>query len=295
MDDKVPMARTLMVQGCASSVGKSFITAALCRVFARDGWRVAPFKAQNMGSKSFFTAEGKEINAVQAVQAKVTGVPPSPDMNPIFQKPITDTVAEVIVLGESLGNMTVQEYFHFKKNEGKAVVAGALKRLKEQFDLIILEGGGSPAEVNLRDHDLVNMGAAALADAPVILVGDIDRGGVFAYLTGTMLLLTEEERRRVKAVLINKFRGDLSLLEPGLALLEEKISRPILGVIPYINDVCLPLEEGLDRADDDGVCLREESVSESWQGAYEKLARQVRESVSMDLLYDIVGLPIPKS
>lgn len=294
MENRAPKGRTLMVQGCASSVGKSFVTAALCRIFAEDGWRVAPFKAQNMGSKSFFTEEGKEINAVQAVQARVTGITPSPDMNPIFQKPITDTVAEVIVLGESLGNMTVQEYFHFKRTEGKAVVAGALDRLKQQFDLIILEGGGSPAEVNLRDHDLVNMGAAALADAPVILVGDIDRGGVFAYLTGTMLLLTEDERSRVKAVLINKFRGDLSLLEPGLALLEEKISRPVLGVIPYMGDLCLPLDEGLDGTDYDGACLREGAALKAWQRAYEKVAGEVRASISMDLLYDIVGLPIPR-
>jgi cobyric acid synthase len=292
--NKTPRGRTLMVQGCASSVGKSFITAALCRLFAEDGWRVAPFKAQNMGSSSFFTAEGKEINAVQAVQAKVTGVTPSPDMNPIFQKPITDTVAEVIVLGESLGNMTVQEYFHFKRTEGKAIVAGALKRLKEQYDLIILEGGGSPAEVNLREHDLVNMGAAVLADAPVILVGDIDRGGVFAHLTGTMLLLTEEERSRVKAVLINKFRGDLSLLEPGLAMLEEKISRPVLGVVPYMDGLCLPFGAELDVTSDDGSYAMAETFLEPWQRAYEKLARQVRASISMDLLYDVAGLPGPK-
>ncbi len=252
-----------MIQGCGSSVGKSLITAAICRILVEDGWRVAPFKAQNMGSRSVVTPEGKEISAVQALQAQAAGVPPTPDMNPIFQKPITDTVAEVIVLGESMGAMTVREYFHFKQTRGKTIVAHALQRLRQQFDIIVLEGAGSPAEVNLRQHDLVNMTAAALANAPVILVGDIDRGGVFAYITGTMLLLTEEERTRVKAVLINKFRGDLASLEPGLRMLEEKISRPVLGVIPHMDNLQIPV-----------------------------VAETIRSSISMEQLYHIIGLPV---
>ena len=283
------MGRTLMVQGCASSVGKSLITAALCRILMEDGWRVTPFKAQNMGSRSFFTAEGKEISAVQAVQAQSVGLSPSPYMNPIFQKPITDTVAEVVVLGESMGNMTVKEYFHFKKTKGKALVSQALQDLKQQFDIIVLEGGGSPAEINLRDHDLVNMGAAALADAPVILVGDIDRGGVFAYLTGTMLLLNEEERDRVKAVLINKFRGDFASLKPGLSMLEEKILRPVLGVIPYVDHLHLPREKGTVTGGDEM-----DSDSGASQVIPNRLVQTVRESISMDLLYEIIGLPAPR-
>ena len=285
-----PMGQALMIQGCASSVGKSLITAALCRILTEDGWRVTPFKGQNMGSKSFFTAEGKEISAVQAVQAQVVGLSPSPYMNPIFQKPITDTVAEVIVLGESIGDMTVKEYFHFKKTKGRAIVAKALDHLKQQFDIIILEGGGSPAEINLRDHDLVNMGAAALADAPVILVGDIDRGGVFAYLTGTMLLLGEEDRDRVKAVLINKFRGSLVALEPGLSMLEEKILRPVLGVIPYMDHLYPPGEAELPTG---GQQMG--SGGQPSQDAYNRLAQTVRESISMDLLYEIIGLSAPRT
>ena len=250
-----------MIQGCASGVGKSLITAALCHIFRTDGWRVAPFKAQNMGSESFITPDGKEICAVQASQAQAAGVAPSPDMNPIFQKPVTDTVAEVIVRGESIGTMTAKEYLHFKQAKGKVIVAESLDQLRQEFEVIILEGAGSPAEVNLREHDLVNMTAAALADAPVILVGDIDQGGVFAYIQGTMLLLTEEERVRVKGVLINKFRGDRALLEPGLSMLEERIARPILGVIPHINDISIPLA-----------------------------AETIRRSISMEEIYRIVGL-----
>ncbi|NMB47161.1 MAG: cobyric acid synthase [Firmicutes bacterium] len=280
------MGRTLMVQGCASSVGKSLITAALCRILAQDGWQVAPFKAQNMGSRSL-TVGGKEISAVQAMQAQAAGVPPCPEMNPILQKPITDTVAEVIVMGESIGKLSVKEYFHFKRTQGKAIVADALQRLRRRFDIIMLEGGGSPAEINLREHDLVNMGAANLADAPVLLVGDIDRGGVFAYITGTMLLLTTEERNRIKAVVINKFRGEISLLEPGLLMLEEKIRRPILGVIPHISDLCLPQAEELHVTNGGQI----KSTEASYQDTYDRLAQIVRESISMDLLYEIVGLP----
>lgn len=244
------MGRTLMLQGCASDVGKSVLTAAFCRILADDGWRVAPFKAQNMALNSFVTLEGGEIGRAQAMQAEAAGVAPHVDMNPILQKPVSDTMAQVIVEGVPIGNMTAKEYLDFKQTQGRAIVARALQRLRQRFDIVILEGGGSPAEVNLRQHDLVNMAAAEMADAPVVLIGDIDRGGVFAYLVGTMLLLNEKERARVKAVLINKFRGSQCLLEPGLRLLEKKISRPVLGVIPYFTDLRLPEEDAVGEGNE---------------------------------------------
>ncbi|MBZ4645465.1 MAG: cobyric acid synthase [Clostridia bacterium] len=223
-----------MLQGTGSSVGKSLLTAALCRIFKQDGYKVAPFKAQNMALNSYITSDGKEMGRAQVVQAEACGLEPAVEMNPVLLKPTTDKKAQVIVMGEVYGNMSAAEYHEFKPQLAQKVKE-AYDRLESQNDIIVLEGAGSPAEINLRDKDIVNMGMAEMADAPVILIGDIDKGGVFASLAGTMLLLTEEERKRVQGVIINKFRGDVKILEPGLRMLEDIIKVPVLGVIPYAD------------------------------------------------------------
>lgn len=225
-------AKCIMIQGTASSVGKSLITAGMCRVFRQDGYKVAPFKSQNMALNSFITSEGKEMGRAQVVQAEASGIEPSVEMNPILLKPTTDKKAQVIINGNVHGNMSAVEYHEFKPKLAD-MVRDVYDGLAEKNDIIVIEGAGSPAEINLRDKDIVNMGMAEIADAPVILVGDIDKGGVFASLAGTMLLLTDAEKARVKGVIINKFRGDVKILEPGIKMLEDIIKVPVLGVIPY--------------------------------------------------------------
>jgi len=225
-------AKCIMIQGTASSVGKSLITAGLCRIFRQDGYRVAPFKSQNMALNSFITSEGKEMGRAQVVQAEAAGIEPSVEMNPILLKPTTDKKAQVIINGSVYGNMSATEYHEFKPQLAE-MVRNVYNGLAEKYDIIVIEGAGSPAEINLRDKDIVNMGMAEITDAPVILVGDIDKGGVFASLAGTMLLLTETEKARVKGVIINKFRGDVKILEPGIKMLEDIIKVPVLGVVPY--------------------------------------------------------------
>ncbi len=226
------MAKSIMIQGTASSVGKSVITAGLCRALYNRGYRVAPFKSQNMALNSFITKQGHEMGRAQVVQAEAAGLEPHIDMNPILLKPSTDKKAQVIVKGKVFKNMSAVEYHEYKPQLAPFVKETFLD-LANRYDYVIMEGAGSPAEINLREGDLVNMGMAALADSPVIIVGDIDRGGVFASLYGTIALLTEEERRRVKGVVINKFRGDVEILKPGLTMLEELTNVPVLGVVPY--------------------------------------------------------------
>jgi adenosylcobyric acid synthase len=226
------LAKSIMIQGTASNVGKSLIAAGLCRIFKQDGFRVAPFKSQNMALNSFITREGLEMGRAQVVQAEAAGIEPTVDMNPILLKPTGDTKSQVIVQGEVFENLDARQYYQRKKTFVPKI-RESFERLSAAFDIIVIEGAGSPAEINLRENDIVNMFMAALAQAPVLLAGDIDRGGVFAALAGTMLLFTEEERRFVKGTLINKFRGDVALLEPGLRQLEDIIRRPVLGVIPY--------------------------------------------------------------
>lgn len=228
------MAKNIMIQGTMSNVGKSLLCAGLCRVFKQDGYRVAPFKSQNMALNSFITADGGEMGRAQVVQAEAAGIVPDVRMNPILLKPTTDVGSQVIVNGASQGNMGAMEYYRHKRDYIPAVL-DAYHALEQEYDIIVIEGAGSPAEINLKQEDIVNMGLAQLVDAPVLLVGDIDRGGVFAQLYGTVALLEDEERARVKGTIVNKFRGDRSILEPGLRILEDLCKVPVAGVVPYIH------------------------------------------------------------
>jgi len=228
------MKKTIMIQGTMSNAGKSLLTAGLCRVFNQDGYSVAPFKSQNMALNSYITDEGFEMSRAQAVQAEAAGIPPDILMNPILLKPITDMGAQVIVNGEVFRNMNATEYFDYKKTLVPYIMR-AFETLSNRHDIVVIEGAGSPAEINLRQNDIVNMGLAKMTNAPVLLVGDIDRGGVFAQLVGTLALLEDEERDRIKGLIINKFRGDIELLRPGLAMLEEKAGKPVVGTIPYLS------------------------------------------------------------
>jgi len=232
-----------MVQGTASDVGKSVLTAALCRILWQDGWRVAPFKSQNMSLNSYVTPDGKEIGRAQGMQADACRIAATTDMNPILLKPKKDMVAQVVVHGKPYLDLEARAYREQYLPKAEAIVKEALNRLRSQTDVVVLEGAGSPAEVNLKDRDIVNMRMAAWADAPVILAADIDRGGVFASIVGTMEILTPEERDRVTGFVINKFRGDVSLLKPGLDWLEERTGKPVLGVIPYLPDLGLEDED----------------------------------------------------
>ncbi len=228
------MAKVIMVQGTMSNAGKSLITAGLLRVFTQDGYKAAPFKSQNMALNSYITKEGLEMGRAQVMQAEACGIEPSVYMNPILLKPTTDVGSQVIVNGVSIGNMPAKEYFAYKKKL-LPDIRHAYEKLAQEYDIIVVEGAGSPAEINLKENDIVNMGLAKLLDAPVLLVGDIDRGGVFAQLAGTLLLLEEEEKERVKGLIINKFRGDKSILEPGLKMLTDLVKKPVIGVVPYAD------------------------------------------------------------
>lgn len=228
------MAKVIMVQGTMSNAGKSLLVAGLCRIMKQDGYRVAPFKSQNMALNSFITEEGLEMGRAQVMQAEAAGIKPSVCMNPILLKPTNHTGSQVIVNGEVLGNMSARDYFAYKK-QLIPDIKKAFRKLEEKADIIVIEGAGSPAEINLRENDIVNMGLAELVDAPVLLVGDIDRGGVFAQLLGTLMLLTDEERARVKGLIINKFRGDKTILDSGIIMLEEKGQVPVAGVVPYME------------------------------------------------------------
>lgn len=239
-------ARAIMVQGTMSNAGKSLLVAGLCRIFHEDGYRVAPFKAQNMALNSFITDEGLEMGRAQVVQAEAAGIGPDARMNPILLKPTTDVGSQLIVRGRAQGNMTAREYYR-NKRALLPVVRETYESLAAEYDIIVIEGAGSPAEVNLREDDLVNMGMAAIADAPVLLVGDIDRGGVFAQLLGTIELLEPEERARIRGLIINKFRGDKTILDPGLDILEARTGKAVLGVVPYL-DVALEDEDSLSTA-----------------------------------------------
>ncbi len=242
------MAKAIMVQGTMSNAGKSLLAAGLCRIFKQDGYRVAPFKSQNMALNSFITEEGLEMGRAQVMQAEAAGIAPSVLMNPILLKPTNDVGSQVIVNGEVMGTMSARDYFQYKKKLVPEVMK-AYHTLAEQNDIIVIEGAGSPAEINLKAEDIVNMGMAKVAEAPVLLVGDIDRGGVFAQLYGTVELLEPDEREMIKGLIINKFRGDKTILDPGVKMLEEKCNIPVVGVAPYL-DIQVEDEDSLtDRFD----------------------------------------------
>ncbi len=240
------MAKNIMIQGTMSNAGKSLLTTGLCRIFRQDGYSVAPFKSQNMALNSFITQAGGEMGRAQVVQAEAAGITPDVRMNPILLKPTTDVGSQVIVNGEVRENMDAMEYYRRKREFIPAVLA-AYESLAAEYEILVIEGAGSPAEINLKQEDIVNMGLAKLVDAPVLLVGDIDRGGVFAQLYGTIALLEADERARIKGTIVNKFRGDRAILEPGLKTLAELCGVPVAGVVPYTH---------LDIDDEDSLTER---------------------------------------
>jgi adenosylcobyric acid synthase len=238
---------TLMVQGTTSDAGKSILVTALCRILARRDYRVVPFKPQNMALNSAVTVDSGEIGRAQAVQAQAAFLEPSVSMNPILLKPNSDTGSQVIINGKAIGNMDAKAY-HAYKAELLPVVTAAHERLKQQFEMVLVEGAGSPAEINLREHDIANMGFAEAVDCPVIIIADIDRGGVFAHLYGTWALLSESEQKRIRGFVINRFRGDVKLLQSGLDWLEEKTSIPVLAVLPYIHNLHIEAEDSISQS-----------------------------------------------
>lgn len=249
------MAEYIMLQGTSSHVGKSVLATALCRIFLQEGKRVAPFKAQNMALNSYVTADGLEMGRAQVAQAEAAGLEPAADMNPVLLKPTGNSCSQVIINGIAIGNMSARDYHNGYALTAFSAVKSALARLAEQYDTLVIEGAGSPAEVNLKAYDIVNMRVAKYLQAPVLLVADVDRGGSLAALVGTLDLLDEEERSLVKGLIINKFRGDVSLFDPAVAFLEEKTGKPVLGVIPYMDDLTID--------DEDSVSLEDKGESES--------------------------------
>lgn len=237
--------KNIMLLGTGSNVGKSIIAAGLCRIFYQDGYSVSPFKSQNMALNSYITKDGKEMGRAQVVQAEAANIEPEAFMNPILLKPTTDRKSQVIVNGKVYKNMDAREYFAYKHNLKKDIMT-AYNHIRENFDICVLEGAGSPAEINLKEDDIVNTGMAEMADSPVLLVADIDRGGVFAAIYGTVMLLEENERKRIKGVIINKFRGDKSLLTSGIEMIEKLTDIPVLGVVPFV-----PL--GIEEEDSLGI------------------------------------------
>jgi len=245
-------AKTLMVQGTTSDAGKSTLVTALCRWLVKQDYSVAPFKPQNMALNSAVTLDGGEIGRSTALQALACGIEPHSDMNPVLLKPQTDMGAQVIIRGQVLGNMQALDYHGYKKTARDAVLA-AWQALSSRYDVIIAEGAGSPAEINLRDNDIANMGFAEMVDCPVILVADIDRGGVFAHLTGTLDLLSKTEQQRTLGFVINRFRGDLSLLQGGLDWLEDRTGKPVFGVLPYLHGLTLDAEDAVAEQGDHDI------------------------------------------
>ncbi len=270
--------KTLMVQGTASSVGKSTLVTGLCRIFAQEGYRVAPFKAQNMSLNAAVTTGGGEIGRAQAVQAEAAGIEPSVEMNPILLKPESHSRSQVIVMGRPLASMEAREYYQHRTGFLE-IVQQALSALREEYDVVILEGAGSPVELNLAHYDLVNMRVAQIAESPVLLVSDIDRGGIFASMLGTLLLLQPEARARVKGLLVNKFRGDLSLWQEGEQLLATCSGVPVLGTVPFLDHLRIAEEDSV--ALDEGTVVSPAQVHFSRQREYDRLADALRQHLDL--------------
>ena len=250
-------AKTLMIQGTTSDAGKSTLVTGLCRVLYRRGARVAPFKPQNMALNSAVTVNNGEIGRAQAVQSLACGIEPHTDMNPVLLKPNSETGSQVIIQGQAIGNMSARD-FHAYKAVAMEAVLDSYKRLQSQYDIILVEGAGSPAEINLRENDIANMGFAEAVDCPVILVADIERGGVFAHLAGTLALLSPSERKRVTGMVINRFRGDYDILKPGVDWLENHVQKPVLGVLPYAHKLYIEAEDSLNQ--NNSVAVSEEHI-----------------------------------
>ena len=277
---------SIMIQGTTSSAGKSLICTGLCRIFKEDGYKVYPFKSQNMSSKFYITEEGKKISVAQALQARAAGLKPSHHMNPILLIPNSDSGSMVVVDGEETENMAARDYFKFRPTL-KEMIKDKYNKIELKNDIVVIEGAGSPAEINLKKNDIVNMGMAEIADAPVLLVTDIDRGGAFAALYGTVMLLEPHERARIKGLIINKFRGDKTLLEPGIKMIEDLLNIPVVGVIPYIP---------LDLIDEDSLIDRNKSPKAEEQSFEEeelelnKLSSGIRANMDMEYIYKIMGV-----
>lgn len=284
------MAKAIMIQGTMSSAGKSLLCTGLCRIFKQDGYRVAPFKSQNMTSNAFITTDGLEMGRAQAIQAEACGISPNVNMNPILLKPVTNSGSQVVLNGKNIGRMSAKEYFALKPSL-LSDIEKAYKSLTTEYDLIVIEGAGSPAEINLRENDIVNMGIAKLTKAPVLLVGDIDRGGVFAQLYGTIALLQADEQDIIKATIINKFRGDLDLLTPGLKMIEELTNKPLVGLIPYL-DIDIEEEDSLitPKTPNSNIIKKLHLVDQQAykEEQYNYLAEGLRSSLDMDLIYRLV-------
>ena len=277
---------SIMIQGTTSSAGKSLMCTGLCRIFKEDGYKIYPFKSQNMSSKFYITKEGKKISVAQALQARAAGLEPSHHMNPILLMPNSDSGSMVVVNGDETKNMAARDYFKFRPSL-KKMIRESYQDIESKHDIVVIEGAGSPAEINLKKNDIVNMGMAEIADAPVLLVTDIDRGGAFAALYGTVMLLEPHERARIKGLIINKFRGDKTLLEPGIKMIEDMVNIPVVGVIPYIPLELVDEDSLIDRNKDPKVeaqNLEEEEIE------LKRLAKGIRENMDMEYIYRIIGV-----
>ncbi|WP_333657428.1 cobyric acid synthase [Tissierella praeacuta] len=276
----------IMVQGTTSSAGKSLMCTGLCRIFKEDGYKVYPFKSQNMSSKYYTTKEGYKISTAQTLQAIAGGLEPHPNMNPILLIPKSDKGSMVVIKGEDKEDMEAVEYFKYKSSL-RPMILNVYKEIERENDIVVIEGAGSPAEINLKQNDIVNMGMAEMADAPVLLVADIDRGGVFASLYGTVMLLEEHERKRIKGLIINKFRGDKTLLDSGIKMIEELLDIPVIGTIPFSH---------FELVDEDSLVDYEKQCNTSLQTEKEmeeelnKLAAILRENMDIDYIYKIMRI-----
>ncbi len=284
------VAKAVMFQGTSSSVGKTIMSTALCRILRQDGFKVAPFKAQNMSANSFLAPSG-EISAAQAIQAGAAGVLPASDMNPVLLKPCGDMISEVVIQGKPIGRLHAGEYRSRYVPEFKEAISRSYRRLSEKYDAVVIEGAGSPVEMNLKDRDIVNMSVAKMAQAPVFLVADISLGGVFASIVGTLELLEKTERDMVAGLIINKFRGDLSLFQPGIEFLEKKTGKPVLGVVPYIPCLGIAEEDSATQSTQGGKAW-EANDEQQREAVYDRLAQVVRQSLDISFIYSIAGLEI---